>query len=109
MSTLIIHHHVRNYDPWRPPDRRIHAPRAGDRRGSLKIRDFGDEVHLWFEQRVSWPVALPEGELLTTRRVVRADHAAQQAPPSACLRRSWRPHARGDGARMPSFSVQAAI
>jgi hypothetical protein len=40
------------------PDRRIHAHRAGDRRVSLNIRDFGDEVHLWFEQRVSWPVAL---------------------------------------------------
>jgi hypothetical protein len=40
------------------PDRRIHAPRAGDRRGSVNIRDFGDEVHLWFEQRVPWLVAL---------------------------------------------------
>jgi hypothetical protein len=58
MSTLIIHHHVRNYDAWRPPDRRIHAHRARDRRGSVNIRDFGDEVHLWFEQRVPWPVAL---------------------------------------------------
>jgi hypothetical protein len=40
------------------PDRRIHAPRAGDRHCSVNIRDFGDEVHLWFEQRVPWPVAL---------------------------------------------------
>jgi hypothetical protein len=40
------------------PDRRIHAHRAGDRRVSLNIRDFGDEVHLSFEQRVSGLVAL---------------------------------------------------
>jgi hypothetical protein len=40
------------------PDRRIHAPRAGDRRGSVNISDFDDEVHLWFEPRVPWPIAL---------------------------------------------------
>ena len=40
------------------PDRLIHVPRAGDLLDSLSIRDFGDEVHLWFHQRVSWPVAL---------------------------------------------------
>jgi hypothetical protein len=37
-------------------DRRI--DRAIDPRGTLHICDFGDEVHLWFEQRVPWPTAL---------------------------------------------------
>jgi hypothetical protein len=40
------------------PDRHIHVPRAGDPPDSLNIRDFGDEVHLWLQQRVPWPVAL---------------------------------------------------
>jgi hypothetical protein len=26
--------------------------------GTVRIHDFGDEVHLWFEQRVPWPIAL---------------------------------------------------
>jgi hypothetical protein len=47
------------------PHRRIHAPRGGDRRGRVNIRDFGDEVHLRFEQRVSWPVALQTLKELT--------------------------------------------
>ena len=82
------------------PDRRIHAHRAGDRRVSLNIRDFGDEVHLWFEQRVSWPVALEILKELTHDAASRPrDDAAQQWPPFVCLRRSRRPHARGDSSR----------
>jgi hypothetical protein len=38
------------------PDRRM--DRAADPPGTLRIHDFGDEVHLWFEQRVPWPIAL---------------------------------------------------
>jgi hypothetical protein len=84
-----------------PSDRRIHAPRAGDWRGSVNIRDFGDEVHLWFEQRVPWPVALQILKEITRDAASRplGHHAAPQGPPSACLRRSWRSHARGDGSR----------
>ena len=26
--------------------------------GTVRLHDFGDEVHLWFEQRVPWPIAL---------------------------------------------------
>ena len=42
-------------------DRRIQGNRSVGRRdaqGTVRIHDFGDEVHLWFEQRVPWPVAL---------------------------------------------------
>ncbi len=40
------------------PDWRMPRHRAEDPQGTLRIRDFGDKVHLWFKQRVSWPVAL---------------------------------------------------
>jgi hypothetical protein len=40
------------------PTQRIEVHRTGDLRGTLNIRDSGDEAHLWFEQRVPWPVAL---------------------------------------------------
>ena len=40
-------------------NQRIQVHSAGNLRGTLSIRDFGgDEVHLWFEQQMSWPVAL---------------------------------------------------
>ena len=29
-----------------------------DRPSTVRIEDFGDEVHLWVAQRVPWPVAL---------------------------------------------------
>jgi hypothetical protein len=56
-------------------NRRIQGNRPVGRRdaqGTVRIHDFGDEVHLWFEQRVPWPVALEvssEGE--DGRRVAR--------------------------------------
>ena len=34
------------------------AKRARDAPGMLRIEDFGDEVHLSFEQRLPWAVAL---------------------------------------------------
>jgi hypothetical protein len=40
---------------------------AGDAPDTLRIRDFGDEVHLWIEQRVPWPVALEIVRVLTAR------------------------------------------
>jgi len=47
-------------------DRRRHENKSpakkDDAPGILRIHDFGDEVHLWVEQRVSWKVAL---EILT--------------------------------------------
>ena len=43
-------------------DRRTHENKSpakkDDAPGILRIHDFGDEVHLWVEQRVSWKVAL---------------------------------------------------
>ena len=35
--------------------------------GKLYIRDFGHEVHLWVEQRVSWKIALQILEILKGR------------------------------------------
>ena len=42
-------------------DRRIQGNRSVERKdaqGTVRIHDFGDEVHLWFKQRVPWPVAV---------------------------------------------------
>jgi hypothetical protein len=36
-----------------------------DTRGTLRIHDFGEEVHLWIEQRVPWTVALDILKVLT--------------------------------------------
>ena len=36
----------------------------GDRPSTVRITDFGDEVHLWVEQRVPWRVALKIMKLL---------------------------------------------
>jgi len=37
---------------------------AQERPNTLRIKDLGDEVHLWAEQRVPWPVALQIMRLL---------------------------------------------
>ena len=47
------------------PDQR--APEEAGRRdepNTVRIRDLGDEVHLWVEQRVPWTVALMIMKLL---------------------------------------------
>ena len=42
----------------RAPTAETAAGQERHARGTLRIQDFGDEVHLWIEQRVSWEVAL---------------------------------------------------
>ena len=52
------------------PDPRAQAkPSEREKRavhGTVRIQDLGDEVHLWIEQRVPWPVALKILEALKT-------------------------------------------
>jgi hypothetical protein len=44
------------------PDPRAPAKRSEEEKravqGTVRIQDLGEEVHLWIEQRVPWPVAL---------------------------------------------------
>ena len=42
------------------------AKQERDARGTLRIQDFGDEVHLSFEQRLPWEVALEILRILKT-------------------------------------------
>ena len=52
------------------PDPRAQANPSGKEKravqGTVRIQDLGDEVHLWIEQRVPWPVALKILEALKT-------------------------------------------
>jgi hypothetical protein len=70
---------MRNLNSVTPRDRPS-GPR--DARGTVRIHDFGDEVHLWFEQRVPWPVAL---EILRELKAPGPTHNA-----TSRLRRSHR-------------------
>ncbi len=51
--------------PSKKPESSEPAEEAGP--GKIYIRDFGDEVHLWVEQRVSWDVAIQILEILKGR------------------------------------------
>ncbi len=50
------------------PNRNQSAPKQGgtaqDQPNTLRMKDLGDEVYLWVEQRVPWPVALEIMRLL---------------------------------------------
>jgi hypothetical protein len=93
------------------PEWRRQMHRSENPRGTLRLRDFGDCVHLWFEQRVSWPVALEILKELkapgladeTTARQ-RRDHPKHRIPRTARerLKRSG-PHNDEDPARASSL------
>jgi hypothetical protein len=51
--------------------------------GTVRIHDFGDEVHLWFEQRVPWPIAL---EILRELKAPGPTPDATRLFPVACIR-----------------------
>jgi hypothetical protein len=79
-------------------DRRIQRDRSAgrrDARGTVRIRDFGDEVHLWFKQRVPWPVALEilrelkaPGPALDATRHSRHLHPRRRTSPKGPAERS---------------------
>jgi hypothetical protein len=89
------------------PDWRRQIHRSEDPHGTLRIRDFGDYVHLWFTQRVSWPIALeilkelkapgPADDAISRER---RNHLKRRLPrrASQVLNRRAGPHkARGSG------------
>jgi hypothetical protein len=58
------------------PDRRTPTDKSGsqgDLDGALHIQSFGDEVHLSFEQRVPWGVALEILRVLKVEEVGRRE------------------------------------
>ena len=48
--------------------------------GTLRIQDFGDEVHLWVEQRVPWTVALQVLKVLKASDPPEGAEAPEAAP-----------------------------
>jgi hypothetical protein len=56
----------------------------------LRFRDLGDEVHLWFEQRVPWKVAL---QILEALKNDAAERSRGDLPPQ--------PHAERTGEAAP--------
>ncbi len=50
--------------PYRDRSAPEQGRKAQDQPSTLRIEDLGDEVHLWAEQRVPWPVALEIMRLL---------------------------------------------
>ena len=61
-----------------PPDRPTQADKSASQenvKGALDLEDFGDEVRLSFDQRVTWSVALEILRLLKLEEVRRGKAA----------------------------------